>query len=136
MAIRRPNPVLWVYYQYRSKLPMEYRDWVLHDGTCRTWLLRVLVRGLVQVAPLVIIVFAGLVAFGDGSVLLAMGSVVLGILVSLRYALSYAEEGVNYRLARHGFPPGHGSRVRRQAYQAAHAEEAEQYRANWRHTTE
>lgn len=136
MAIRRPNPVLWLSYQYRGKLPMKYRDWVLHDGICRTWLLRVLIRGLVQVAPLVIIVFAGLVAFGDGSVFLAVGSVVLGILVSIRYALSYAEESVNYRLARHGFPPGHGSRLRREAYQAAHADEAEQYQATWRRPAE
>lgn len=136
MAIRRPNAALWVYYQYRGKLPMEYRDWVLHDGTCRTWLLRVLIRGLVQVTPLVIVVFTGLVVFGDGSVLLALGSVVLGILVTVRYVLSYAEESVNFRLARHGFPSEHGSRVRRQRYRAAHADEAEQYRANWRHTAE
>lgn len=115
---------------------MKYRDWVVHDGTCRTWVLRVLVRALVHVVPLVIVVFAGLVAFGGGSVFLAIGSVLLGTLVSVRYALSYAEESVNYRLARHGFPPDHGSRVRLQMYQTAHAEEAERYQANWRRTSE
>lgn len=132
MAIRRPNPALWLYYQFRGRLPERYRDWVLHDGTCRTWLLRVVLRSLVQVSPLVVVVFAALTAFGGGSVYIALGSVLLGVLVSVRYALSYAEEGVNYRLARHGFPPQHGTRVRRQNYEAAHADEAEQYRAAWR----
>lgn len=49
--------MLWLCYQNGGTLPAAYREWVLHDGTCRTWLLRVVLRGLVQFAP----VLAGLV---------------------------------------------------------------------------
>jgi len=62
--------------------------------------------------------------------------VILGILVTIRYSLSYAVESVDGRLARQGYAAGHGSAVRRQAYEAAHAEEEERYRAVWRTTGE
>ncbi|MEB3369953.1 DUF5313 family protein [Saccharopolyspora mangrovi] len=48
----RPGPLRWVFHQYGGRLPERYRDWVLHDATCRTWVLRVLVRGLLQIAPI------------------------------------------------------------------------------------
>lgn len=127
----RPDPMRWVYFQYRGRLPERYRDWVLHDGTCRTWVLRVFVRSLVQVSPLVVAVFAGLVLVADAPVALAAGSVLLGVLVAVRYTLSYAEESVDFRLVRNGFPPGHGSAVRREKYQETHADEAERYRSRW-----
>jgi hypothetical protein len=131
MAARRPNPVRWLYYQFGGRLPERYRDWVLHDGTCRTWLLRVFVRGLVVVTPIAAGLFTILLLVGH-SWPLATGSVVLGLLVNIRYTLSYSVESVDGRLARHGFPPGHASAVRRQAYEIAHADEAARYRAAYR----
>src|SRR5882724_7955080 len=128
MAVTRPNPFLWVYYQYGGRLPTRYRQWVLHDGTCRTWLLRMVVRGLVMVAPVAAVLFLGFLWLGH-SVPLAAGSIVLGVLVSLRYSLSYSVESVDRRLSRYGYPREHGSAVRAQAYDAAHVDEAERYRA-------
>lgn len=133
--MRRPNPALWVYYQYSGRLPGRYREWVLRDATCRTWLVRVFVRGLVIVAPIVAVLFVVLLWLGH-SWLLAGGSIVLGLLVNLRYSLSYSEEGVDSRLVRHGYPPGYGAVVRADAYQTAHAAEAERYRAAYRSTEE
>jgi hypothetical protein len=135
MVVTRPNPFLWVYYQYGGRLPTRYRQWVLHDGTCRTWLLRMVVRGLVMVAPVAAVLFLGFLWFGH-SLPLAAGSIVLGVLVSLRYSLSYSVESVDRRLSRHGYPREHGSAVRAQAYDAAHADEAERYRAIYRPTDE
>jgi hypothetical protein len=135
MAIRRPNPALWLYYQYRGRLPQRYRDWVLHDGTCRTWMVRVVVRGLFLVAPIVGLMIAAVVVFG-GSPLLALGSIVLGLLVSIRYSLSYSVESVDGRLLRHGFPAEYGSTLRRSAYEAAHAGDASKYQAAWRRDEE
>ncbi len=129
--MRRPNPALWVYYQYGGTLPGRYREWVRHDATCRTWLLRVFVRGLVMVAPIAAVLFVGFLWLGH-SWPLAIGSIVLGLLVNLRYSLSYSEESVNSRLVRHGYPAGYGSTVRAQAYEAAHVGEAERYRAAYR----
>lgn len=127
MAIRRPNPALWLYYQYSGKLPAEYREWVLRDGTCKTWMLRVFIRGLVQITPLAIVMLVGLVLYG-GSWPLALGSVLLGILVVVRISLTSSVESVDARLATHGYPPGHGSAVRSRMDEAA----AERYRAVWR----
>jgi hypothetical protein len=120
-----------VYYQYGGTLPGRYREWVLHDATCRTWLLRVFVRGFVMVAPVAALLFAGFLLLGH-SWLLAIGSIVLGLLVNLRYSLSYSEDSVNSRLHRHGFPAGYGTTMRAKAYEAAHLAEAERYRAAYR----
>jgi hypothetical protein len=129
--VKRPNPALWVYYQYSGRLPARYREWVLHDGTCRTWLLRVFVRGLVMVAPVVAVLFAVLLVLGH-SWPLAAGSIVLGLLVNLRYSLSYSEESVDSRLVRQGYPAGYGAATRGARYEAAHADEARRYRAAYR----
>lgn len=129
--MRRPGPAWWLYYQYNGRLPDRYRDWVVHDVTCRTWLLRVFVRGLVMVAPVVVVLFWLLLWLGH-SWPLATGSIVLGLLVNLRYSLSYSEESANSRLVRYGFPPGHATELRARRYAAAHAAEAERYRAAYR----
>ena len=127
MAIRRPNPVQWIRYAYGGTLPAEYREWVLHDATCRTWMPRAFVRSLVQVSPLAAALLVGLGVLG-GSWPLALGATLLGILVVVRITLSLAEQSVEGRLVRHGFPPGHAAAVRRQA----DADAAARYRAVWR----
>lgn len=123
----RPGLVWWLQYQFGATLPRRYRDWVLHDGTCRTWVLRVLVRGLVQIAPLAVVLFVGLGMLG-GSWPIAAGAMLLGILVVVRIVLTNSVDGVDARLVQHGFPPGHGAAVRRQRDVAA----AERYAAVWR----
>jgi hypothetical protein len=135
VTVRRPNPLRWLYYQYGGRLPDRYRNWVVHDVTCRTWLLRVFVRGLVLVAPVVVLLFALLLWLGH-SWLLAAGSVALGLLVNVRVSLSYSEESANSRLVRYGFPPGQATAIRAQRYAEAHAGEAERYRAAYRSTQE
>lgn len=135
--MRRPNLLWWVYYQYGGRLPDRYRGWVVQDVTCRTWLLRVFVRGLVMVAPVAAVLFTLLLWLGH-SWPLAAGSIMLGLLVNLRYSLSYSEESANSRVVRYGFPPGHATAVRAQRYAATHAAEAEaeRYRAAYRPTQE
>lgn len=127
MSRRRPNPAQWLYYQYGGTLPTAYREWVLHDTTCRTWVLRVAVRGLVQIAPLAVVLLVGLGLLG-GSWPLAMGSVLLGVLVMLRISLTNSVDSVNARLTRYGYPHGHASAVRNRMDEDA----AERYRATWR----
>jgi len=128
--MRRPNPLLWVLFQYGVRLPDRHRDWVLHDATCRTWLLRILFRTLVQLAPAFAVVLAVLLQF-DGGWAIALGALLLGILVSLRLTLANAVESVDARLVRYGFPPGRGTAARKQANAAAHAEEEKRYRDIW-----
>ena len=125
--MKRPNPALWLYYQYGGTLPAAYRDWVLHDATCRTWLLRVVVRGIVQVLPFAALLLGLLVAFG-GALAPALGAGLLGVLVVVRIALTSSVESVDGRLVACGFPAGHGAAVRARRSEEA----AELYRATWR----
>jgi hypothetical protein len=129
--VRRPNPVLWLYYQFGGRLPPRYRDWVLHDATCRTWLLRVLLRTVVWLAPVFAALLTVLVLVG-GSLPIALGSILLGILVSLRLTVANAMESVDARLVKYGFPPGHASTTRHDRDAETHAEEARRYREQWR----
>lgn len=130
MSRQRPDPALWLYHQYGGTLPEKYREWVLHDVTCKTWLLRVVLRGLIQVAPVALVLFTCLGYFG-GSWPLALGSMLLGVLVILRISLTNSVDSANARLAHHGYPPGHASEVRNRMDAAA----AERYRAVWRQNT-
>ncbi|PKW17494.1 DUF5313 family protein [Saccharopolyspora spinosa] len=127
MPVKRPNPARWLRYQYGGKLPERYREWVLRDATCKTWVLRVLIRGLIQIVPLGLALFLGLGLLG-GSWPIAAGALLLGILVVGRIVVTSAVDSVDARLVRYGYPPGHGSAVRRQR----DAEAADRYRAVWR----
>jgi hypothetical protein len=118
MARKRPNPALWLYYQYGGRLPAHYREWVLHDTTCRTWLLRVVLRALVHLAPVMAVLVLVLRGWLGGPWGLVLGSVLLGVLVYLRFALTIAADSVDSRLTRYGYPAGYGTAVRQQAAQA------------------
>ncbi|TDD42007.1 DUF5313 family protein [Saccharopolyspora elongata] len=127
MPVKRPNPGWWLYYQFGGRLPERYREWVLRDATCKSWVLRVLIRGLLQIAPLGAALFVGFGVLG-GSWPIAGGALLLGVLVVARIVLTSAVDNVDARLVRYGYPPGHGSAVRRRR----DADAAERYRAVWR----
>jgi hypothetical protein len=118
MAMTRPNPVLWLYYQYGGRLPARYRDWVLRDATCRTWFLRVVLRALLRAAPIMAALVILLRVVFDGPWPLVIGSILLGTLVYLRIALTVSADSVDFRLVRYGFPAGHGTAVRQRAAKA------------------
>lgn len=128
---KRPNPALWVYYQYGGRLPQKYRDWVLHDATCRSWLLRVVLRGLVQAAPFLVGLYLAL-GFLGGAWGIAAAAILLGVLVGARIVLTSAADSVDARLVHYGYPSGHGSATRRRRHEDAKAAEAARYAARWR----
>src|SRR5580693_4178076 len=53
---RRPDPLRWIWYAFGGALGPRYRQWVLHDLTCRTRWERNSVRAVVQVMPLALVV--------------------------------------------------------------------------------
>src|SRR5689334_17412566 len=75
--MKRPGPWLWLRYAYGGALPEQYREWVLHDVTAPTWVVRHVLRGAVQFLPfavvllLVIPVDKGILATG-----IAMGALI------------------------------------------------------------
>lgn len=129
--MRRPNPLLWLYYTFGGRLPDRYRGWVLHDGTTQHWLLRSFVRTLCQATPFVAVLFVLFLVFGVPWYF-AIGCVVLGLVVSIYYALSYSIESIDGRLTRYGYPPRHASTLRQERYDDEHQGDAERYRQMWR----
>ncbi|WP_235878170.1 hypothetical protein [Saccharopolyspora karakumensis] len=86
-----------------------------------------LIRGLLQIAPIGAVLVLALGLLG-GAWPIAAGSLLLGLLVVARIVLTSSIDSVDSRLTGYGFPPGHGSAVRRQC----DSEAAERYRAVWR----
>jgi len=121
VSARRPNPLRWLYFQFGGMLPARYREWVLHDATCRTWFLRLLLRGFVHMAPVIAVLILVLRGLFGGPWLLVLGSIVLGVLVYLRMLLTIAVDSIDSRLTRYGYPPRHGSTVRQRAARAREA---------------
>lgn len=101
MGTRRPNIVQWVWYAYGGKLPLRYAEWVLHDATCRTWVLRHFARAFAQLAPL-----CALLMFLPGPLEIRLMSIVLGLFVGLFYSACFMGETVEHRVIKHGHQPG------------------------------
>ena len=99
--LHRPNPARWVWYAFGGKLPDQCAEWVLHDVTCPTWVLRHIARALVQLAP-----FCAALMFLPGPVWIRLSSIGLGLAVGLFYSVCYMGETGEYRAIKHGFPPG------------------------------
>lgn len=107
MGTPRPNPLQWVWYAYGGRLPDRYAEWVLHDVTCRTWVLRQVARALTQLSPL-----CAVILLLPGPLSIRVMSLLLGLLVGLFYSLSAVVETAEHRLIKHGYPPGIGRETR------------------------
>jgi hypothetical protein len=128
MAVKRPNPLLWLWYAVGGKLPDRYKEWVLHDATVPTWLVRHVIRRLVFMLPILAALYlllAVMLDFAPTIVLLGLG---LGVYAGLYYSLIFSTHSVDSRVTRHGFPDEYASQVR----QALKAAEKDRYNATWR----
>lgn len=128
MAVKRPNPLLWLWYAVGGKLPDRYKEWVLHDATVPTWLARHVIRRLVFMLPILgalYVLLAVMLGFSPTIVLLGLA---LGVYAGVYYSLIFSTHSVDSRVTRHGFPDEYASQVR----QAIKAAEKERYNATWR----
>jgi hypothetical protein len=128
MAVKRPNPALWLWYAVGGKLPDRYKEWVLHDATVPTWLARHVIRRLVFMLPILVILYvvlAVMLDFAPTIVLLGLG---LGVYAGVYYSLIFSTHSVDSRVTRHGFPDQYASEVR----QAVKAAEKARYNTTWR----
>jgi hypothetical protein len=116
---RRPDPIHWLWYAVGGRLPERYREWVLHDVTTRTWVVRHLLRGLVQMAPIFLLLFL------PGPLWVRLMSCLLGILVGYFYSITYMEQTTEQRLVKQGYPRGTGGATRR----AKHSDEDDRAKA-------
>jgi Family of unknown function (DUF5313) len=98
----RPNPFQWLWYAYGGGLPRSLSAWVLEDTTRRSWVLRHLVRALVQLAPVVALcLLVPPVPFGIR--LTAAGG---GVVIGLLFSVAYMTETTEHRAVKAGWPSG------------------------------
>ena len=126
----RPNPLLWIWYTLGGKLGSPYREWVLHDVTCRTRWLRQTVRAVAQIAAPAAVVSVALTGLGIGVVVL--GGVACGALLGLWYSLAYIDQTGDRRLVKNGYEPGTLKRELRERYDREHADQIVRYMQTYR----
>jgi hypothetical protein len=100
---RRPDPVRWIWYTFGGALGPRYREWVLHDVTCRARWVRQVARAVVQVAPLGALM---ILVLGFGWI--TCTALIGGLVMALIYSAAYFEQTAAHRLFKHGYPRGHG----------------------------
>jgi hypothetical protein len=104
--------VRWIEYAYGRRLPPRYHEWVLHDATARTWLLRFAVRICFEAFPWLAAAFVLLVTLTPLPVSLVITALALSLFLGLFFTLTSADELAEVRLVKHGFPRGTGKKVR------------------------
>jgi hypothetical protein len=124
---RRPGPLRWTWYAVGGSLGPRYRQWVLHDLTCRSRWTRQIVRAVVQVVPLAVLLFLTL---GTGWV--TWVGVICGLVMALIYSVAYFDQSVDYRLVKHGFPSGTARAVLGKRDEAEHPDRMRRYIETYR----
>jgi hypothetical protein len=111
----RPNPLQWVRYVYTGQVPRKNAAWVLHDATCKTWILRHAIRYLFLVGPLIALVVIFLPASGALRAE-AAGSAACSILIGY---LCFTTEALEHRVEKAGYPYGLAGKIREERAIAA-----------------
>jgi Family of unknown function (DUF5313) len=107
-VLRYPDPIHWLWYAMGGRLPAAFRQWVLHDVTCRTWPLRHLLRLLVQLLPIGLL----LLLLIPGPLWVRVMAVLGGSVVGLLYSFVFLYEATEQRACKAGYPHGTAARVR------------------------
>jgi hypothetical protein len=95
---------------------------VLHDTTRRTWILRHLIRSVVQMLPVLVLCVLAVPVPLSYRLSAAAGGLLLGLL----FSIAFMTETIEHRARKAGYPPGTAARLR--------AERAERERLE-RHAT-
>ena len=112
-AVVRPGPLRWLWYAFGGSLPARYSGWVYRDATSRTWVLRHVLRALVQLAVPIAVVLLVL----PGPFWIRAMAAVGGVLLGLIFSFAYMTETVEHRLVRAGYPAGAAAEAHQRAAQ-------------------
>jgi len=99
--------VQWVWYAFGGGLPRRLAPWVLSDTTRRTWIVRHVVRAVVQMLPVVVFCFVVPVPWAY-RLSAAFGGMVIGLL----FSIAFMTETIEHRSVKAGYPPGMAAQVR------------------------
>jgi hypothetical protein len=120
----RPTPLQWVWYALGGGLPRELSPWVLADTTGRTWILRHLLRAVVQLLPVMALCLLVVPVPLAYRVSAAAG----GLLVGLLFSSAFMTETIEHRVTKAGYPPGTAGRVRAERAERDRVERHARYR--------
>ena len=123
----RTAPLRWIWYAFGGALGPRYRQWVLHDLTCRTRWERQIVRAVVQVVPLALVL---LLVLGFGWVVWV--GVGCGLVLALIYSTAYFDSSADHRLVKHSYPPGTAQRILSDRDKAKHPDRMRRYMQTYR----
>jgi hypothetical protein len=126
--IRRPNPARWLAYAFGAGLPARNREWVLHDSTARTWVLRHFLRTTVQLAPFAIALYVLI----PGAPWVRGCAVLAGLILGYFYSAAYLYETVEHRVMKAGYPRGTAAATRAAAHPDEERERQARYEQRWR----
>jgi hypothetical protein len=120
----RPNPVQWLWYALGGGLPRRLSPWVLADTTGRTWILRHMLRAVVQVVP----VMALCLLVPPVSMAYRLSAAFGGLMIALIFSMAFMTETIEHRAAKAGYPPGTAARVRAERAERERVERHSPYR--------
>ena len=104
----RPAGLKFLWYCVGGSLPERHSTWVLHDVTCRTWLVRHFARTLAIIVPLLVIYLEFMP--GPRAILLLTGLTFAG--GCFMFSLVNTLVDTDRRAVRAGYEPGLPARVR------------------------
>jgi hypothetical protein len=116
--------VQWLWYALGGGLPRDLAPWVLADTTRRTWVVRHLVRAVVQLAPLLVVC----VVFVPVPLAYRISAAAGGVLLVLLFSLAYMFETTEHRVTKAGYPSGTAGRVRDERVERERLERRAPYR--------
>lgn len=122
--IKRPGPIQWLRYAYVGSIAPKYRDWVLHDATAKTWVLRHAGRYWAIIGPLVVVAMLALPASWELRVL----SCLTAAMSMMVFYLAYSTESVDRRVEKAGYPSGLAAQLRQERAIAAQRATVARYR--------
>jgi hypothetical protein len=110
--VHRPDPLRWIMYAFGAGLPERNRTWVLHDVTAPTWVLRHLVRSIVQIVPFAVVLYFVL----PFPPVVVVSAIVMGSVIGILYSAAFVEAAVEHRAIKAGYPEGHAAAVRHERH--------------------
>ena len=123
MSAPRPNPVQWTWYALGGGLPRRLAPWVLADTTRRTWIVRHLLRAVVQMSPVVLLCLLVPVPLAY-----RLSAALGGMMIGLIFSMAFMTETIEHRVRKAGYPPGTAARVRAERAERDRLERRSPYR--------
>jgi hypothetical protein len=96
---------------------------VLADTTGRTWIVRHLVRAVVQMLPVVVLCLLVPVPLAY-----RLSAAVGGLLLGLLFSMAFMTETIEHRVSKAGYPPGTAGRIRAERAERDRVERQSPYR--------